>query len=53
MVQILRFLHEYREAVAFLAFVGASVIGFHMGRVVERDEWRRREAARMRHKYGR
>ena len=53
MASLARFLGDHRETVAFLTAVGVWFLGYYAGRVEERQRWQRRDAARMRHKYGR
>jgi hypothetical protein len=51
-VEVVDFLNEYRSAVVFLCTVAVFLVGAWYGRTVERAEWQRREASRLRHKYG-
>jgi hypothetical protein len=51
--QIVGTLREYGELVIVLLLFGVFGIGHYIGRISERQEWQRRERARMQHKYGR
>jgi hypothetical protein len=51
-VEVVEFLKEFRSVLVFLCTVAVFLVGAWYGRTVERAEWQRREASRLRHKYG-